>query len=212
MSSTLAVILARRLIYGAAHDLSCPVPPWRLSAVPVSLAHEPDAQTCPASSSVFDLGTGSGCVTSLRLRSVPPRQTQPPLLSVIVIRVRVIVSPNARSHAAANTCVSRASCLEPQAASAAPAVRGHPSAWPRTRPPDLTHSNPGALPCLLRHQVASHGEHLGADICREPVHLPAVLLHLLGVQHALQPAGLLWQLEQPLPLVLWQWRLLGCCP
>ncbi|KUI61723.1 hypothetical protein VP1G_11265 [Cytospora mali] len=62
---------------------------------------------------------------------------------------------------------------------------------------------------LLRNQVPSHGEHLGSDIRCEPIYLSAVLLHLLRVQHTLQPAGLWGQLEEPLPLVLGQGRLLG---
>lgn len=62
---------------------------------------------------------------------------------------------------------------------------------------------------MLGQQVLPDGEHLGADVGRESVHLLAVLLHLLRVEHALQPAGLLGELEQPLPLVLGQRCLLG---
>jgi hypothetical protein len=40
--------------------------------------------------------------------------------------------------------------------------------------------------------------------------LPRVLLDLPGVEQSLQSAGLLGQLEQPLPLILWEQWLLGC--
>lgn len=57
-------------------------------------------------------------------------------------------------------------------------------------------------------QVRLDCEHLCRDARCEAVHLPRVLLHLPGVEQRLEPAGLLRQLEQPLPLVLGQQRLL----
>jgi hypothetical protein len=65
---------------------------------------------------------------------------------------------------------------------------------------------------LLRDQILPHGKHLGADVGSEAIHLLAVLLHLLSVEHALEAAGLLGKLEQPLPFVLGQQGLLGECP
>jgi hypothetical protein len=62
---------------------------------------------------------------------------------------------------------------------------------------------------LFGHQVLPHSEHLGTDVGCESIHLLAVLLHLLGVQHTLQSAGLLRKLEQSLPLVLGKRLLLG---
>lgn len=62
---------------------------------------------------------------------------------------------------------------------------------------------------LLRQQVLPHGKHLGANVGREAIHLLAVLFDLLGVEHALQTAGLLGKLEQSLPLVLRKQGLLG---
>lgn len=64
---------------------------------------------------------------------------------------------------------------------------------------------PSGIP---RQEVRLDREHLGRDAGREAVHLPRVLLHLPRVEQRLQPAGLLRQLEQPLPLVLGQQRLL----
>ncbi len=64
-------------------------------------------------------------------------------------------------------------------------------------------------PQSLRQQVPPHSEHLGSDCRGEAVHLLAVLLHLPRVEHALEPARLLRQLEKPLPLVLGQGLLLG---
>lgn len=51
-------------------------------------------------------------------------------------------------------------------------------------------------------------KHLCCDARGEAVHLPGVLLDLPRVEQCLQPAGLLGQLEQPLPLILWQQWLL----
>lgn len=65
-------------------------------------------------------------------------------------------------------------------------------------------------PQSLWQQVPPHSEHLGSDGRGEAVHLLAVLLHLPRVEHALEPAGFLRQLEQPLPLVLGQGLLFGC--
>lgn len=69
-----------------------------------------------------------------------------------------------------------------------------------------------ALPHLLRYQIPFDRKHFGADICRETVHLSAVLLHLLRIQHALQTARLWGKFEQSLPLVFGQCRLLGRRP
>ena len=65
---------------------------------------------------------------------------------------------------------------------------------------------------LLGQEVTPHGEHLGGGGGGEAVDLLAVLLDLLGVEHALEAAGFLGQLEYPLPLVLRQGRLLGGDP
>lgn len=62
---------------------------------------------------------------------------------------------------------------------------------------------------LFGQQILPHGKHLGTDVGCESIHLLAVLLHLLRVQHTLQSAGLLGKLEQSLPLVLRQRGLLG---
>lgn len=64
-------------------------------------------------------------------------------------------------------------------------------------------------PLLVGGQVLPHSEHLGAHVCRESIHLLAVLLHLLRVQHALKSAGLLRKLEESLPLILGERSLLG---
>lgn len=62
---------------------------------------------------------------------------------------------------------------------------------------------------LFWHQVLSYSKHLGTDVGCESIHLLAVLLHLLRVQHTLQSAGLLGKLEQSLPLILGKRSLLG---
>lgn len=62
---------------------------------------------------------------------------------------------------------------------------------------------------LLGKKVFSYGKHLGGNASREPIDLLSVLLDLLGVEHALESAGLLRQLEQLLPLILGQQGLLG---
>lgn len=82
-------------------------------------------------------------------------------------------------------------------------------------PPLLFHIVPTSFPfCpfpshLLRHQVLPYGEHLGCHVGGESIHLLAVLLDLLGVQHTLKSARLLGHLEQSLPLILGQRRLFG---
>ena len=55
---------------------------------------------------------------------------------------------------------------------------------------------------LVGQQVALDGEHLARAGRDEAVDLAGVLVHLAGVEHALQAAGLGWELEQTLPLVL----------
>lgn len=62
---------------------------------------------------------------------------------------------------------------------------------------------------LLRRKVLTDSKHLGADTGGEAVDLLSVQLNLLGVEHALQAAGLLGKLEQTLPLILGQGRLLS---
>jgi hypothetical protein len=66
-----------------------------------------------------------------------------------------------------------------------------------------------SIPHLFGHQVLPHSKHLGTDVGCESIHLLAVLLHLLSIQHTLQSAGLLRKLEQSLPLILRQRLLLG---
>lgn len=75
------------------------------------------------------------------------------------------------------------------------------------------------LPCILLHlrlirqKITLDSKHLPGSRADEPIDLLRVLLHLPSVQHRLQPTGLSRQLEQPLPLVLGQQRLLqlGTC-
>ena len=55
---------------------------------------------------------------------------------------------------------------------------------------------------LTREKISLHRKHLTRRRCNKVVDLARVLLHLSAVEHALQPAGLLGQLEQTLPLVL----------
>lgn len=63
---------------------------------------------------------------------------------------------------------------------------------------------------LARQEVALNSEHLARGGRDEAVDLSRELLHLAGVQHAIQPAGLGGKLEQALPLVLGeQWLLEG---
>jgi hypothetical protein len=67
----------------------------------------------------------------------------------------------------------------------------------------------GHLSDLLGQQILPDSEHLGAHVGSKAVHLLAVLLNLLGVQHTFQAAGFLGHLEQSLPLILRQGGLLG---
>jgi uncharacterized Zn-finger protein len=61
---------------------------------------------------------------------------------------------------------------------------------------------------IAGQEVRLDGEHLRCDTGSEAIDLPRVLLDLPRVEQSLQPARLLGQLEQPLPLVLWeQWLL-----
>ena len=69
-------------------------------------------------------------------------------------------------------------------------------------------SNPTLFGELPGHQVALDRKHLARRGRDEAVDLARVLLHLAAVEHGLQAAGLLGQLEQPLPLVLGERRLL----
>lgn len=62
---------------------------------------------------------------------------------------------------------------------------------------------------LSRQQIALNSKHLRGNTRGETIHLSRVLLHLPGVEQRLQPAGLLGQLEQPLPFVLRKQSLLG---
>lgn len=55
---------------------------------------------------------------------------------------------------------------------------------------------------LSRQKVGPHCEHLAADAGGESINLPCVLLDLPAVEQSLESARLLWQLEQPLPLIL----------
>jgi hypothetical protein len=55
---------------------------------------------------------------------------------------------------------------------------------------------------LIGQQVALDGKHLARAGRDEAVDLARVLIHLAGVEHAVQTAGLGWKLEQTLPLVL----------
>jgi hypothetical protein len=55
---------------------------------------------------------------------------------------------------------------------------------------------------LAGEQVPLDGEHLARRGRHEAVDLARILLDLAAVEHALQTAGLLGELEQPLPLVL----------
>ena len=61
---------------------------------------------------------------------------------------------------------------------------------------------------LTGQQVALDSEHLAGGRRNEAVDLARELLHLAGVEHALQPAGLGGELEQTLPLVLGEQGLL----
>lgn len=60
---------------------------------------------------------------------------------------------------------------------------------------------------LPRQQIPLDRKHLRRHPRREPIDLPGVLLHLSRIQQHLEPARLLRQLEQALPLVLGQGRL-----
>lgn len=62
---------------------------------------------------------------------------------------------------------------------------------------------------LFGQQILPHSKHLSTDVGCESIHLLAVLLHLLGVKHTLQSAGLLRKLEQSLPLILGERLLLS---
>ena len=74
----------------------------------------------------------------------------------------------------------------------------------------MKHTDPADLDCsgIPGQKVRLDCKHLRCDARGEAVHLPGVLLDLPRVEQRLQPAGLLRQLEQPLPLVLWQQWLL----
>lgn len=61
---------------------------------------------------------------------------------------------------------------------------------------------------FTRQQIPSHSEHLPACPCHESINLPRVLLDLSTVQHTLQTTWLSRELEQLLPLIFRQWRLL----
>lgn len=69
-----------------------------------------------------------------------------------------------------------------------------------------------ALLHLLRHQIAPNRKHFPRNPRREPIHLSRILLHLPRIQQHLQPPRLLRQLEQSLPLILRQGRLLVHLP
>lgn len=74
----------------------------------------------------------------------------------------------------------------------------------------MKHTDPATLDRsgIPGQQVRLDCKHLCCDARGEAVHLPGVLLDLPRVEQRLQPAGLLGQLEQPLPLILWQQWLL----
>ncbi len=61
---------------------------------------------------------------------------------------------------------------------------------------------------LPRQQIPPNPKHLPANHSPKPINLPRILLHLPSDQHSLQPTRLDGQLEQFLPLVLGQRRLL----
>lgn len=65
---------------------------------------------------------------------------------------------------------------------------------------------------LGRHQVALHREHLTRRGRDEAVDLASVLVNLAAVEHGVQAAGLLGQLEEPLPFILGKRGLLERCP
>lgn len=60
-----------------------------------------------------------------------------------------------------------------------------------------------------RQQIPPHSKHPSPHRGRKPIHLPCILLHLPTIDQALQPPRLRRQLEDALPLVLGQGRLLG---
>ena len=64
------------------------------------------------------------------------------------------------------------------------------------------------LRVLSRHQSALHTEHLTRDHGAEAVDLARIMLNLPSDEHSLEPARLVGQLEQFLPLILRQERLL----
>lgn len=59
------------------------------------------------------------------------------------------------------------------------------------------------------YQRTSHGKHLSRHPGRKAIYLACILLHLAAVQQHLEPIGFWWKFEQPRPLILGQWRLLG---
>lgn len=63
---------------------------------------------------------------------------------------------------------------------------------------------------LARQEVALDSKHLASCRRDKAVDLARELIHLAGVEHALQPAGLGRELEQALPLVLGKEGLLEC--
>lgn len=64
------------------------------------------------------------------------------------------------------------------------------------------------LSSLTGQQVSLHSEHLAGRGGDKAVNLAGELLNLASVEHALQPAGLSGELEQTLPLILGEERLL----
>ena len=70
----------------------------------------------------------------------------------------------------------------------------------------MKHTDPQALnnSSIAGQEVRLDCEHLRCDTGSEAIDLPRVLLDLPRVEQSLQPAGLLGQLEEPLPLVLWE--------
>jgi hypothetical protein len=54
---------------------------------------------------------------------------------------------------------------------------------------------------LSRQQVAADSKHLRADVRRKAIHLSRILLHLSRIEKRLEPARLLGELEQSLPLI-----------
>lgn len=68
--------------------------------------------------------------------------------------------------------------------------------------------NQNCHPLLSGQQIALNRKHLGRDARSESIHLPRVLLHLPRVEQRLQSARLLGQLEQSLPFIFREERLL----